>query len=69
MEWMKEDYFIVTDLYKYRPNLWGCKLLEAGQLGLMGRELAHQTSKPVSNPSWDATVHSVCETFNVMHVV
>ncbi len=32
----------------------------------MVRELACQTSKPGSNPSWDATVHPVCETFNVM---
>ncbi len=41
----------------------------AGPLGLMGREPARQTSEPGSNPSWDATVHPVCETFNVMHVV
>ncbi len=40
-----------------------------GPLGLMGTELARQTSEPGSNPSWDATVHPVCETFNVMHVV
>ncbi len=44
------------------------KLL-AGPLGLMGREPARQTSEPGSNTSWDATVHPVCETFNVMHVV
>ncbi len=43
--------------------------VEAGPLGLMGRELARQTSEPGSNPSWDAAVHLVCETFNVMHVV
>ncbi len=42
---------------------------KAGPLGLMGREPAHQNSEPGSNPSWDATVHPVCETFNVMHVV
>ncbi len=41
----------------------------AGPLGLMGREPGRQTSEPGSNPSWDATVHPVCETFNVMHVV
>ncbi len=41
----------------------------AGLLGLMGREPARQTSEPGSNPSWNATVHPVCETFNVMHVV
>ncbi len=44
-------------------------MIIAGLLGLMGREPAHQTSKPSSNHSWDATVHPVCETFNVMHVV
>ncbi len=44
-------------------------ILKAGPLGLMGREPDHQTSEPGSNPSWDATVHPVCETFNVMHVV
>ncbi len=37
--------------------------------GLMGSEPARQTSEPGSNPSWDAAVHPVCETFNVMHVV
>ncbi len=42
-------------------------MAEAGLLGLMGRELARQTSEPGSNPSWDATVHPVCEAFNVMH--
>ncbi len=26
-------------------------------------------SEHSSNPSWDATVHPVCETFNVMHMV
>ncbi len=36
---------------------------------LNGKELARQTSEPGSNPSWDTTVHPVCETFNVMHVV
>ncbi len=41
----------------------------AGPLGLMGREPARQTSELGSNPSWDATVHPVWETFNVMHVV
>ncbi len=41
----------------------------ASLLGLMGRELARQTSEPGSNPSCDAMVHPVCETFNVMHVV
>ncbi len=40
-----------------------------GPLGLMGGEPARQTSEPGSNPSWDATVHPVCKTFNVMHVV
>ncbi len=44
-------------------------MLFAGPLGLMGIEPARQTSEPGSNPSWDATVHLVCETFNVMHVV
>ncbi len=34
-------------------------LILAGLLGLMDRELARQTSEPGSNPSWDATVHSV----------
>ncbi len=46
-----------------------CKAHRAGPLDLMGREPARQTSEPGSNPSWDATVHSVCETFNVMHAV
>ncbi len=46
-----------------------CKEAEAGPLGLMGREPAHQTCKPGSNPSWDATVHPVCETLIVMYVV
>ncbi len=41
----------------------------AGPLGLMGRELARQTSEPDSNPSWNATGHPVCETFNVVRVV
>ncbi len=41
----------------------------AGPLDLMGRELVHQTSEPGSIPSWDTTVHPLCETFNVMHVV
>ncbi len=41
----------------------------AGLLGLMGRELARQTGEPGSNPSRDATVHTVCETFNVMREV
>ncbi len=40
----------------------------AGPLGLKGGEPARQTNEPGSNPSWDATVHLVCETFNVMHV-
>ncbi len=44
-------------------------VLGAGPLGSMGREPARQTSEPGSNPSWDAMVHPVCETFNVMHVV
>ncbi len=44
-------------------------VLFAGPLGLMGREQARQTSKPSSNPSWDATGHPVCETFIVVHVV
>ncbi len=35
----------------------------------MGRKLACQTSEPGSNPSWDTTVHLVCEIFNVMCVV
>ncbi len=35
----------------------------------MGRELARQTSKLGSNPSWDTMVHPVCETFNGMRVV
>ncbi len=35
----------------------------------MGRELSHQTSEPGWNSSWDAMVHPVCETFNVMRVV
>ncbi len=34
-----------------------CYIPIAGPLGVMGRELARQTSKPSSNPSWDATVH------------
>ncbi len=38
-------------------------------LGLMGRELARQTSEPDSNPGWDGTVHPVCETFNLMRVL
>ncbi len=38
-------------------------------LGLAGRELARQTSEPSSNPSWDATVHPVCETFNLIRVI
>ncbi len=38
----------------------------AGPPGLMGIEPARQTSKPDSNPSWDTTVHPICETFNVM---
>ncbi len=33
-----------------------------------GTESAHQTSKPSSNPSWDATVQHICVTFNVMRV-
>ncbi len=41
---------------------------QAGPLGLLGRESARQTSEPGSNPSWDATVHPVCETYNVMRV-
>ncbi len=41
---------------------------DASLLGLMGREPARPTSKPSSNPSWDATVHPVCETFDVMCV-
>ncbi len=44
-------------------------LAKAGPLGLMVREPACQTSESSSNPSWDATVHPVCETFNVMCVV
>ncbi len=40
---------------------------DAGPLGLMSREPARYTSEPGSNHSWDATVHPVCETFNVMH--
>ncbi len=32
----------------------------------MGTQLAWQTSEPSSNPSWDAVVYPVCETFNVM---
>ncbi len=39
-----------------------------GSLGLMGREPACQTSKPHLNHRWDATVHPVCETLNVMRV-
>ncbi len=35
---------------------------KAGPHGLMGRELACQTSEPGLNPSWDATVHPVCKT-------
>ncbi len=42
---------------------------EAGPLGLMGRELARQTSEPGSNLSWNALVHPVCKTFNGMCVV
>ncbi len=42
------------------------KLYNAGPLGLMGRNVARQTSEPGSNPSWDNTVHPVCETFNIM---
>ncbi len=43
---------------------------QAGFLGLnKGREPARQTGEPGSNPSWDATVHPVFETFNVMRVV
>ncbi len=40
-----------------------CKFLIACPLGLMGREPACQISKRGSNPSWDSTVHPVCETF------
>ncbi len=36
---------------------------------LMGREPARHISVLSSNPSWDATVHPLCETFNVMRVV
>ncbi len=35
-------------------------------LGLVGKELARQTSKPSSNLSWGDTVHPGCKTFNVM---
>ncbi len=35
----------------------------------MDREPARQTSEPGSNPNGDATVHPVCETFNIMHAV
>ncbi len=35
----------------------------------MGREPGRQTSEHSLNPSWDATVHPVCETFNVVHVI
>ncbi len=34
---------------------------------LNGRELARETNEPGSNTSQDASVHLVCETFNVMH--
>ncbi len=40
-----------------------------GPLGLMGRELVCQTSELGSNPSWDATVHPVCEILIVMRAV
>ncbi len=40
-----------------------------GPLGLTGREPARQTNEPSLNPSRDATVHPVYETFNVMCVV
>ncbi len=44
-------------------------IMYAGLFGLMGREPACQTSESGSNPCWNATVHPVCETFNVMHVI
>ncbi len=42
-------------------------IMIARPLGLIGREPAHQTSEPGLTSSWDATVHPVCETFNVLH--
>ncbi len=41
----------------------------ASSLSLVGRERVCQTNEPGSNPDWDATVHPVCETFNVMRVI
>ncbi len=52
-----------------RKKLHGRCTQRASPLGLMRREPACQTSKPGSNPSWDAMVHPVCETFNEMLVV
>ncbi len=65
-----EPCIVWTQLYDVWK--WGNRLtlkLNASLLGLMGREPAHQTSEPGSNPSWDAMVHPVCETFSVMRVV
>ncbi len=41
----------------------------ASLLGLVGRQLAHWTSEPDSNPRWDALAHPVCKTFNVICVI
>ncbi len=61
---------LVTQWYYITALRYGLTLhVCASPLGLMGREPARQTSEPSSNPNWDATVHPVCETFNVMRVV
>ncbi len=58
-----------NEIKVYKNFIHISSLILAGPLGLMGRQLARQTSEPSSNPSGDATVHSVCEIFNVMCVV
>ncbi len=61
-------FFLIYGMKSNKPKQY-FKGNEAGPLGSMGREPAHQTSEPGSNPSWDAAVHPVCKKFNVMHVV
>ncbi len=45
------------------------KSILIGMIEITRVEPVPQTSKPGSNPSWNATAHPVYETFNVMYVI
>ncbi len=56
--WLRLSWVMVNNR-KILCLLFIINVKPAGPLGLKGTEPARQTSKPGSNPSWDAMVHPV----------